>query len=259
MWIILRKECVEIKTVEIKENERIDDLQYKNLKIIQDNTGFCFGIDSVILANFAKNIKKNSKVADLGTGTGILGIILCAKTNLESIVGIEIQEEVAQMANRSIKLNELENKFKIINSNIKDVISKKLLNKNEYDVVITNPPYKEIGRGKINLDSKKVISRHEVTANLNDFLIVAKELLKDKGEFYMVHKPERLVDIICNLRENKLEPKEIKMVYPNKDSKPSLVLIKAIKGANKFLEIDEPLYIYDENGNYTNKIKEIYT
>ncbi len=232
----------------LKENERIDDLQYKGLKIIQNTKGFCFGIDSVILSDFAKNIKKGSKVVDLGTGTGIIGLLLCKKTELKEIVGVEIQKEVAEMANRSIKLNKLEDKFKILNTDIK----------NKFDVVVMNPPYKEKGTGKINEVDSKIISRHEVKATLSDFIKVASNLLKDKGEIYIVHKPERMPDIIQKMRENKIEPKEIKTVYSNKKTEASLILIKGIKGANKFFKILEPVYIYEENGEYTKEIKEIY-
>lgn len=247
-----------MEKIKLKENERIDDLQYKELKIIQNNTGFCFGIDSVILSDFAKDIKNNANVVDLGTGTGILGLLLCKKTKLNSIVGIEIQEDVADMAKRSVELNNLENKFKIINCDIKEIFKEKLLEKNRYDVVITNPPYKEIGTGKINEDEKKLISRHEIKATLSDFLETASSLLKDNGELYMVHKPERIVDIMQTMRKNKLEPKELKIVYPRKNSDASLILIKAKKCGRKFLKIQEPLYIYKENGEYSNQIKNIY-
>lgn len=245
--------------IEIKPNERIDDLQFKNLKIIQEKNGFCFGIDSVILADFAKNIKKDSEVVDLGTGTGILGILLCGKTELKKITGIEIQSEVANMAERSIKLNSLENKFKIINEDIKEIINKKYLNKNSIDVIITNPPYKEIGKGIINENEKKLISRHEVKANLEDFIKISAQLLKNKGEIYMVHKPERLVDIIYLMRENKLEVKKLKIIYSSEGKESNLALIKAIKGGNKFLKILEPLYIYEKNGEYSEKINKIYS
>lgn len=242
----------------LKENERIDDLQYKGLKIIQNTKGFCFGIDSVILSDFAKNIKKGSKVVDLGTGTGIIGLLLCKKTELKEIVGVEIQKEVAEMANRSIKLNKLEDKFKILNTDINKIFEDKLLEKNKFDVVVMNPPYKEKGTGKINEVDSKIISRHEVKATLSDFIKVASNLLKDKGEIYIIHKPERMPDIIQKMRENKIEPKEIKTVYSNKKTEASLILIKGIKGANKFFKILEPLYIYEENGEYTKEIKEIY-
>ncbi len=242
----------------LKENERIDDLQYKGLKIIQNTKDFCFGIDSVILSDFAKNIKKGSKVVDLGTGTGIIGLLLCKKTELKEIVGVEIQKEVAEMANRSIKLNKLEDKFKILNTDINKIFEDKLLEKNKFDVVVMNPPYKEKGTGKINEVDSKIISRHEVKATLSDFIKMASNLLKDKGEIYIVHKPERMPDIIQKMRENKIEPKEIKTVYSNKKTEASLILIKGIKGAKKFFKILEPLYIYEENGEYTKEIKEIY-
>ena len=247
-----------MKNIKLKINERIDDLQLNGLKIIQDNTGFCFGIDSIILSEFAKKIKNNSDVVDLGTGTGILGILLCQKTKLKSIVGVEIQKEVSDMANRSIKLNKLENKFKIINSNINDLFKNKLLEKNKYDAIIMNPPYKELGTGIINLDEKKLISRHEVKASLFDFIKVSSQLLKDKGELYMVHKPERLGDIIQYLRENKIEPKELRIVYSHENEEATLVLIKGIKGGKKFLKIDKPLIIYNMDGSYSKEIKEIY-
>ena len=247
-----------MEDIPIKENERIDDLQYKDLKIIQETDGFCFGIDSILLSDFAKNIKKNSKVADLGTGTGIIGLLLCKKTNLAEMTGIEIQEDVANMAERSIKLNNLEEKFRIINSNINEIFSKKLLEKNVCDVVVMNPPYKEVGTGEINENEKKLISRHEIKANLSDFIKTASGLLKDKGELYIVHKPERMPDIIQKLRENKIEPKELRVVYSNKNSEASLILIKAVKGGKKFLKIDRALYIYNENGEYSDEIKQIY-
>lgn len=247
-----------MEDIPIKENERIDDLQYKDLKIIQETDGFCFGIDSILLSDFAKNIKKNSKVADLGTGTGIIGLLLCKKTNLAEMTGIEIQEDVANMAERSIKLNNLEEKFRIINSNINEIFSRKLLEKNVFDVVVMNPPYKEVGTGEINENEKKLISRHEIKANLSDFIKTASGLLKDKGELYIVHKPERMPDIIQKLRENKIEPKELRVVYSNKNSEASLILIKAVKGGKKFLKIDRPLYIYNESGQYSDEIKQIY-
>ena len=247
-----------MEDIPIKENERIDDLQYKDLKIIQETDGFCFGIDSILLSDFAKNIKKNSKVADLGTGTGIIGVLLCKKTNLAEMTGIEIQEDVANMAERSIKLNNLEEKFRIINSNINEIFSRKLLEKNVFDVVVMNPPYKEVGTGEINENEKKLISRHEIKANLSDFIKTASGLLKDKGELYIVHKPERMPDIIQKLRENKIEPKELRVVYSNKNSEASLILIKAVKGGKKFLKIDRPLYIYNESGQYSDEIKQIY-
>ena len=236
--------------------ERIDDLEFKNLKIIQDTNGFCFGIDSVLLSDYAKNIKKGSKVIDLGTGTGIISILLCGKTELSKIVGVEIQKEVYQMAQKSIKLNHLENKFEIINQNITDL--KNIYSRASFDVVVTNPPYKKENTGLKNEEEKKIISRHEVKATLEDFMQISSYLLKDKGEFYMVHRPERLVDIMSIMRQNKIEPKNIRFVCPNTQKAPNLVLIKGIKLGNPFLKVEKNLYVYNENGKYTEEILQIY-
>ena len=242
--------------IKLNENEVIDDLEFKNLKIIQNKKGFCFGIDSILLSDFAKEIKDNTTVVDLGTGTGIISILLCGKTNLKNIIGIEIQKEVYEMANKTIKLNKLEDKFKIINENILNLNN--IFEKNSIDVIVTNPPYKKKDTGIINENEKKLISRHEITADLEDFIRVSKDLLKAKGEFYMVHRPERLVDILSLMREYKIEPKKIRMVYSNKNKEPKLVLIKGVKNAKSFLKIEKNLYIYDEEGEYTEEIKKIY-
>ena len=242
--------------IKLKENERIDDLEFKNLKIIQNKDGFCFGIDSILLTDFAKNIKQNSKVIDLGTGTGIIPILLYGKTKNTKFVGVEIQPEVAEMANRSVKLNLLENNIEILNTNILEL--SKIYNRGSFDVVTTNPPYKKINTGVINENNKKLISRHEITASLEDFIRTASFLLKDLGEFYMVHRPDRLVDIFYEMRKNKIEPKKIKFIYPNKNKKTNLVLIKGIKNGKQFLEFEDNLYVYNEDGNYTNEILKIY-
>lgn len=242
--------------MELKENERIDDLEFKNLKIIQNKNGFCFGIDAVLLSDFAKNIKKDSKVLDLGTGTGIISILLCGKTNLKEIVGVEVQEEVFDMACRSAKLNNLEDKFKVLNSNILDLEEK--LQKNYYDVIVTNPPYKKQNTGIINDEAKKLISRHEVLANLEDFIRVSSKLLKDKGEFYMVHRPERLVDIFNIMRKYKIEPKEVRLVFSNEVTAPKMVLVKGVRNGGDYLKFRENLYIYKEDGSYTDEILKIY-
>ena len=240
----------------LKESERIDDLEYKGLKIIQDRNGFCFGIDSVLLSDFAKNMKKKSVVMDIGTGTGIIGLLLCKKTKIKKIYGIEIQKEVAEMAERSIKLNNLEDRFSILNININDVT--KCFVNNQIDVVVTNPPYKKNNTGLKNTSESKLISRHEVKCTLEDIIKKSYIILKDLGQFYMVHRAERLVDIMFLLRNNKLEPKEIRFVHSKQNEKPNLVLIKAVKNAKEFLKIDKPLIIYNDNGSYTDEILKIY-
>ena len=240
----------------LKENERIDDLEFQELKIIQKPEGFCFGIDAVLLSDYAKEIKNNAKVLDLGTGTGILSILLSGKTKLSKIYGIEIQKEIADMAQRSVELNNLNNKIEIINTDINNL--EDFFDINTFDAIVTNPPYKNENSGKINDNEYKYISRHETTANLSKFINISFKMLKDKGSFYMVHRPERLVDIIYELRKNKLEPKNIRFVYSNKNKEPKLVLIKAVKNANRFLKIDKPLFIYDEDGKYTDELLKIY-
>ncbi len=240
----------------LKENERIDDLEYKGLKIIQNKKGFCFGIDSILLSDFAKNIKDGSYVADIGTGTGIISLLLCEKTNLSKIYGIEIQKDVAEMATRSVKLNNLEDKIEILNINVKNIFD--VLEKNTFDVVVTNPPYKKENTGLKSEEKINLISRHEVECTLEDIVKQAYLLLKDKGEFYMVHRAERLVDVLYTLRKNKLEPKNIRFVHSKQNDKPNLILIKAVKNAKEFLKIESPLIIYKENGEYTEEILKIY-
>lgn len=237
-------------------NERIDELELNNLKIIQKNDGFCFGIDSVLLSDFVRKIKNNSKVLDLGTGTGILGILLCAKTNLKQITGIEIQKDIADMATRSIQLNNLQGKFDILNCNIKDI--DKLLKIDSYDAIVTNPPYKKPNSGKINENKTKLISRHEIEANLDDFIRISFKMLKDKGTLYMVHRAERIVDILSTMRKYKMEPKRIRFVYSNKNSESKLVLLEATKNAKPFVKIERPLYVYNENSDYTQELLQIY-
>lgn len=242
--------------MELREDERIDDLELNDFKIIQKKDGFCFGIDSVLLSDFAKEIKKDSKVVDLGTGTGILAILLCAKTKLSKIIGIEIQEDMADMAKRSGRLNNLQDRFEVINADIKNLSS--IIKQNEFDAVIMNPPYMELNTGKTNLNDKKLISRHEVTASLEDFIIASKKILKDKGNLYIVHRPNRLIDLCYLLRKHKLEPKTTRFVYPKKESQANLVLIKAVKNGGSFLKVMEPLYVYENDGSYTKEILKIY-
>lgn len=242
--------------IELKDNERIDDLQLDNLKIIQNKDGFCFGIDSVLLSDFSKEIPTGSTVLDLGTGTGILGILLCGKTKLSKVYGVDVQEEVCQMAKRSIKLNNLENKFEIINDNIKNLNT--IFENCSIDAIVSNPPYKKDNSGLKNESKTKLISRHEITASLEDFIEISSKLLKNNSSLYMVHRPERLSDLFYLLRKYKLEPKKLRMVQSYFDSKPKLVLVKATKNAKSFLNIENPLIIYNKDGTYTNEILKIY-
>lgn len=242
--------------IEIMDDERLDDLNCKNLKILQKKDGFCFGMDSVLIANFAKISRKNAIVADLGTGTGIISILVAGKQNPEKVYAVEIQEELVDMAKRSVKYNDLENKIDIINADIVG-ISKGNFNK-KFDYVISNPPYKKLNTGLINDNQKKLISRHEVKCTLKDVVNEASKLLKDKGVFYMVHRPDRLCDIFNAMRENKVEPKEIQLVHSHLEDEANLVLIKGVKCGNPSLKVLKPLIVYNENNEYTEELLKFY-
>ena len=242
--------------IDLKENERIDDLEFNGLKIIQNKDGFCFGIDSVLLSDFSRDLPKNATALDLGTGTGILGILLCGKTILSKIYGIEIQKDVADMAKRSIELNNLTNKFEIINDDIKNLSNH--FQNDSFDAIISNPPYKKDNCGIKNESETKLISRHEITASLEDFISISSKLLKNNCSLYMVHRPERLSDLFYLLKKYKLEPKKLRIVQSYYDSKPKLILVKATKNAKSFLNIEKPLIIYNKDGSYTDEIYEIY-
>ena len=242
--------------MKLLENERIDDLEFKNLKIIQNTKGFCFGIDSVLLSDFAKGIKKNSTIVDIGTGTGIISILLSAKTDVRKIYGVEIQEDVANMAKRSVELNHLEDKIEIINTNIKNIFD--FLEPNKIDSIVTNPPYMKLNTGAQNEERKKLISRHEVECTLEDIIQISYKLLKSNGAFYMVHRAERIVDILYYLRQYKLEPKVLRFIQSSVGKEPNLALIKAVKNAGHQLTLEKPLIIYNNDGEYTDEILEIY-
>ena len=240
----------------LKEGERIDDLEYKGLKIIQNKDGFCFGIDSVLISDFAKDMRKGATVLDLGTGTGIISILLSKKQDNLKIYGIEIQEDVAEMASRSVRLNNLQDSISIINDNLKNLSNH--FKPNSIDVIVTNPPYKKNNTGLKNDDYRNLVSRHEIECTLEDIISISKKLLKDKGEIYMINRAERLVDIVSCMRNYKLEPKVIRFVHSKQNEKPNLVLIKAVKNAGEFLRIEKPLVVYRDDGEYTDEILEIY-
>lgn len=244
--------------------ERIDDIGFANLRLIQRPEEFCYGIDAVLLSSFAR-VKKQGRVIDLGTGTGIIPIILSHKTEAREIVGIEIQPSSYQLALRNISINNLENKLKMINLDVKNIgdggISETLtsiLGKGSFDAVTSNPPYVK-GRGGLkNKNEAKTIARHETTASLEDFIKSASWLLKDKGDFFLVHRPDRLVDICVLCRENNLEPKKIRFVSPSREKGPNILLVHCVKYGNPELKFLDPLYVYNENGEYTQEIMEIY-
>ncbi len=238
----------------LKAHERIDDLQVNNLKIIQNPKGFCFGIDAVLLANFVK-LKRNARVVDLGTGTAIIPILLAGKSRTSHIIGIEIQEGVADMARRSVRLNKLQERIKIKTMDLK--LATEVLPVNDFDIVISNPPYMQPD-GLINPRDTKAISRHEIKCSLEDVVKTASRLLKHLGKFFMVHRPQRLVDIMVNCRKYKLEPKRIQFIHPSYDKKPNLLLIECRKAAKAEVKILDPLYVYNKEGEYTQDIYHIY-
>lgn len=239
----------------LRKNERIDDLDCKGLKIIQNSSWFSYGMDAVLLSNYVK-MKKHGAVVDLGTGTGIIPILLYGKHDVKKIYGIEIQEKVAEMAKRSIELNDLNEKIEILNIDLKQ--AEEVLGNNIYDVVTSNPPYMAADDGLKNSTDNKTISRHEMKCTLRDVIYTANRLLKHNGRFFLVHRPNRIVDILTTLREYKLEPKSIRFVHPKVGKTPNLVLIMSVKAAKPDLKFENPLYIYNEDGSYTDELLEIY-
>lgn len=215
----------------IKEDETLDDLQLKGIYVIQKKQAFRFGIDAVLLANFP-TIKNGAKVVDLCSGTGIIPFILAGKTNASNIIGIEIQKEIADMAKRSIKYNNLQEKVRFIEGDLKNL--KLLKGIEKVDVVTVNPPYKTQGTGIININDKNAISRHEICCTLDDVVKAAKVLLKDKGKLYMIHRPDRIVDIMNVMRKYYIEPKLIRTIHPAVDKPPSMILIEGQKMAASF-------------------------
>lgn len=239
----------------LKVNERIDDLHRNGYTIIQDPKKFCFGIDAVLLSDFAK-AKKDEIVFDIGTGTGIIPILMSAKTGAKKYFAIDIQQESVDMARRSIKLNKLTDKIEVFHLDIKKVFEK--FEKNSINVVTSNPPYMNMGGGLINEYDAKAIARHEIFCNLDDIVKATSLLLKPNGRFYMVHRPNRLCDIICTLRNYKLEPKTIRFVQPYENKEPNMVLIESIKNGKAFMKILPNLIVYNKDKQYTDEINRIY-
>lgn len=239
----------------INEDERVDDLQRNHYKIIQKKKGFCFGMDAVLLSGFAQ-VKEGELVIDLGTGTGIIPILLEAKTKGKHFTGLEIQESVAEMAFRSVCLNGIQDRVKIVQGDIKE--ASRIFGKASFDVVTSNPPYMEGSHGIKNPDQVKAISRHEILCSLEDVVREASLLLRQGGYFYMVHRPRRLVDIFCVLREYKMEPKRIKMVHPFITEGANMVLIEAVKGGGVMMKAEAPVIVFKEPGVYSEEIRTVY-
>lgn len=237
----------------LKDGERIDQIGFSNLKLIQKPEEFCYGVDAVILAEFASQ-RKCKHVVDLGTGTGIIPLIMSHKTEAEELYGIEYQEASFDRALRNARINNLENRVKFIHANVAEYTGLQ-----EWaDVVTSNPPYMQSNGGQTNGNTAKSIARHEVIGTLEDFIKCAGRVLKNKGDFYMVHRPNRLVDIFYLCRKYRMEPKEIRFVAPIKGKSANIVLVHCVKNGGPELKILEELYVYQDSGVYSDEIQKIY-
>ena len=241
--------------MELNPGERIDDLQINDLKLIQNPECFCFGMDAVLLSAFVK-AKEGDRVLDLGTGNGVIPILLSAKTSAASLVGLELQPINVSLAQRSVEYNSLQDKISIVEGDIKEAA--KLFGAASFDVVTTNPPYMNENHGLVNDYSVKAIARHELMCTLEDVISQASKLLKPQGNFFMVHRPHRLVDIFDLMRSYRIEPKRMRMVYPFADKEPNMVLIEGLRGGKANLVVERPLVVYRSVGEYTEDIHAIY-
>ena len=245
MGELLREEC----------GERLDDLQCNGLYLIQDPDKFCFGIDAVLLSNFVK-VKKNGHVVDLCTGSGIVPILLSAKTGAKKITGIEIQSDIADMARRSVSYNKRNEKIDIINDDISNAL--KYINNCSVDSVCVNPPYMKDTTAIKNPDLPMAIARHELLTDLETVINIASKLLKESGKFFMVHRPSRLSEIFASMRQNRIEPKRLRFIHPYIESKANLVLIEGAKGSGVWLDVEPPLVVYKDKNVYTDEVLKIY-
>ncbi len=241
--------------IELKDKERLDDLQRNHYQIIQHPEKFCFGMDAVLLSGFA-GAKKGDHILDLGTGTGIIPILLSAKTEAEHLTGLEIQEESADMARRSVLLNDLQDRIEIITGDIRE--AGRIFAPASFEVVTCNPPYMIAEHGLVNPDEPKAIARHEILCTLEDVMTASAKVLKPGGKLYMVHRPFRLAEIVRVMSSYRLEPKRLRMVYPYVDKEPNMLLIEAVRGGKSGMTVERPLIIHQAPGVYTKEISELY-
>ena len=248
--------------IELKSKERIDRTGFGKVGIIQDPDEFCYGVDAVILADFAvkrsRPIRPESSIMDLGTGSGIIPLILSHKTNSGRIMGTEVQENSWDRAVRSAELNELSDRIRFIRADIMDLLEENPELRGNFDVITCNPPYMKLSGGMKSENEAKMIARHETTAGLDDFIRVAGDLLKDRGELFMVHRPSRLVDIFCTARKYRLEPKAVRMVLPRMGEEANIVLVHMVKNGGADLSVLPHLAIHDKDGGFTEELEEAY-
>jgi len=249
----IRKEFYIMSLINI--DETLDDLQLKGIHIIQKKEGFRFGVDAILLANFSK-VKKNATVIDLCSGTGIIPLIIKGKSQCGVIKGVEIQGEFAEMANRTAMYNNFSDEIKFIEGDLKDKELLKSLGR--VDIVTVNPPYKLYSSGILNDSDKNAIARHEVCCTLEDVIIAARTLLKDNGKLFMVHRPDRIVDIFTLMRKYKIEPKRIRFIHPKPGKAPNILLVEGQRDGGAFLKIEDPLYVHMEDDSYSEEIKAMY-
>ena len=235
--------------------ERIDELQRNGYRIIQNPEKFCFGMDAVLLSGFAR-AKKHENCLDLGCGNGIIPILMEAKTAGNHFTGLEIQPGSADMARRSVALNDLQDRIDIVEGDIKD--ASKIFGASSFHVITTNPPYMIGTHGENSPSTAKAIARHEVLCTLDDILRESAKMLMPGGRFYMVHRPFRLAEIMSKMVEYKIEPKRMRLVYPYIDKEPNMVLIEGLRGGKSRVTVEKPLIVYKEQGVYTDEIYDIY-
>ncbi len=242
-------------TIKLQEDERLDELQRNGYQIIQNPKKFCFGMDAVLLSGFTR-IRPGEMALDLGTGTGIIPILLRGKTEGRHFTGLEIQEESADMARRSVAFNHLEQDISIITGDIKEAAE--IFGAASFDVVTSNPPYMTGNHGLVNPRLPKAIARHELLCSLEDVVCATSRVVRPGGRFYLVHRPFRLAEILTLLVQYKLEPKRMRLVYPFVDKEPNMVLIEAVQGGRSRITVEKPLIVYKEPGVYTDEIYDIY-
>jgi len=238
------------------QDKTLDHLLSGFIKILQKRKGYRFSIDSILLANFIR-LRGAQKVVDLGTGSGVIPIILGTKFKSTEIWGVEIQEDLAEMAKRNVEINHLSGRVHILKGDARNLVH--CMESEGFDIVLTNPPYRRIRSGRLNLQRERAIARHEIMGSLTDMARVAFHLLKPKTSFYVVYPAVRIADLITSVRESHLEPKRLRLVHPNERKRAQLILFEATKGGGPGVEIHPPLFIHDLNGQYSEEMRSIYS